>query len=115
MSKRKRARKPQTPPAGDLLPPDPDDPRAGAADPGPEPAEKRAYQSNPVVPEIPALCPRCGSAESEVSHTYRFPARPLQIGDARYPGRVCRRRRCLACDRRYISNAPLGDPAPAAD
>ena len=93
MSKKKP---PESPVQGDLLPPE-DSPIS----------EKRAYATNPVVTEIPATCPRCGSTQSHVTKSTRFHNRPIRINGITYPARISRRRTCDLCACRFISNAPL--------
>lgn len=114
---------------GDLLPPDANvaAQKAGekSAKPAPDAATtpppdappvdetkgKRDYTPNPVVTEIPVSCPRCKSTNSRITKTTTFPHRPLEIAGKTYPGRICRRRTCLKCGRRYVSNAPY-EPEP---
>jgi len=93
---------------GDLLPPG-DAPRTEAA-PETEEPEKRSYERNQIVNEIPAACPRCSSVKSKVLCTTSFPKRPLRAGTSVYPGRITRRRICEDCKCRFISNTPSGKP-----
>ena len=76
-----------------------------------EKAATRPYQTNPVVQEVPVACPRCRGTESKVTKTTPFPRRPLRIAARTYPGLIVRRRTCAACACRFVSNAPLGEPA----
>ena len=67
----------------------------------------RDYTPNPVVTETPVACPRCKSTKSRVTHTTRFPHRPLHVNGKTYPGRIVRRRICEKCARHFVSNAPI--------
>ena len=97
-------------------------PSAPKAQPEPEPApvpepaqEKRPYQPNPAVTEMPAECPRCGSIKRKQLDSRRLPNTPLKIGDKIFPGRIGRRVMCIECRLRYFVNVPLeAEPEPPA-
>ena len=93
---------------GDLLPAE--EARSEKREARSEATEKRSYEPNPIVTEIPATCPRCKSMKSKVLCTTNFPHRPLSAGNVVYPGRTTRRRICDDCGCRFISNAPSGKP-----
>ena len=126
MAKKKDSKKQAQ--TGDLLPPDANvaAQKAGekSAKPAPDAATtpppdappvdetkgKRDYTPNPVVTEIPVSCPRCKSTNSRITKTTPFRHRPIEIAGKTYPGRIVRRRICLKCGRRYVSNAPIEAP-----
>jgi len=71
---------------------------------------KRAYQANPVVIEIPTVCPACGSAERRVLRTDRFDGEELIVGGKTYPGQVRRRVCCDGCGQHYMVKSPIAEP-----
>lgn len=69
--------------------------------------KRKPYEKNPVVAEVPAACPRCGSFKREVLRTDTRPLGSMVIDGAVHTGIVLRRCTCLDCGRRYVTKSPI--------
>lgn len=70
-------------------------------------AKRKTQERNPVVAEVPAACPRCGSFKREVLRSDTRPLGTMMIDGAVHTGIVLRRCTCLDCGRRYITKSPV--------